>query len=646
MITSITSDNSSKFVELFTKAYNVLKERGKLSEELIEHYENNGGRLTSLEEYFSHIADLQEIDKAFLMLPSETPFDINADTRMMTIPANFKTYGVGVAGDQLAETLLFEIDRYFDYMDLASEGMQTYVQWELPDGTQGASMVEMKDIETKPGYILFGWTLTNNVTKMAGRIKFSVRFFKKNGEGKIVYSFNTLPHMVTLNDALQVEVQSDKEVDSASALFNSAIVNGSVTINGIPAEIPYFTSPAKDLTSPAFIDNNNQIVLTAQALANDAGNIHYEWHYLDGEGMEHKYQPTPSENDDEFIKAVYSYVALKDAEGNNIPVDREKPEYKHKNFYIYNETAPTGYEPYSGVYPQASNITLYEREVALTITANDEKSITGKYWVTAKNQAGLSSSPVVSSTHCVVPGPERLVFEEAIPSKVIIEGEAADINILVGIDLDKDYAKNTSIIYAWEKSISGDEGEYEAVETKYDPAFSVDYENIGWYKVKVTSTLNNDQKVINSDVCKITNAPVAPELSVECDTSKTPSTTVTEPEGENYININLPGIHELVTLNVSAAEINKANEDMSYELYSEGYEYNWYRILQDADINESDMIKVDRQNDSDIDPNNEDPASLTIIGSREVSQIFRCEVTNHLNGATAVARTKDFKIFA
>lgn len=85
--------------------------------------------ITSLEEYFSwlkvlanpeNVSEEEKLSRRkYTILPlDEDHFIINANTRGITIPADFKKNGIAVQGDHLAEIVYFEIDRYFDYMDL------------------------------------------------------------------------------------------------------------------------------------------------------------------------------------------------------------------------------------------------------------------------------------------------------------------------------------------------------------------------------------------------------------------------------------------------------------------------------------------------------------------------------------------------
>jgi hypothetical protein len=57
--------------------------------------------------------------------------------------------------------IVFSVDRYFDYMDLANTSI--YVQWRLPDGTENATRIFMIDLST-PDKIRFAWPISDIIT--------------------------------------------------------------------------------------------------------------------------------------------------------------------------------------------------------------------------------------------------------------------------------------------------------------------------------------------------------------------------------------------------------------------------------------------------------------------------------------------------
>ena len=170
MIVPVTSD---KYHNLFTDAELFLK--------------LDKGTISDLNAYYGYMQNFYQAAKSnpagykFIMMPlDEEIFEISLDARSINVPQSFKriTGGKvgGVQADQMAELIIFECDRYFDYMDLANT--EIYVQWQLPntEKTIGATYITMRDL-TSPGKIRFAWPLYDAITKHPGNVKFSVRFY-------------------------------------------------------------------------------------------------------------------------------------------------------------------------------------------------------------------------------------------------------------------------------------------------------------------------------------------------------------------------------------------------------------------------------------------------------------------------------------
>ena len=174
--------------------------------------------ITTIEKYFAYLKYLVELEDAnssdnrkvlhslgrrYTMLPlDEPPFDIDANSRKITIPSNFSANGVAVQGDQLAEVLYFRIDRYFDAKDL--DDAEIFIQWETADGTTGLSAPIVIDIMSEPNKIIFGWALSEALTKTPGNIKFAVRFYKWANDAmtKLSYSWASQTVSVAVKETL------------------------------------------------------------------------------------------------------------------------------------------------------------------------------------------------------------------------------------------------------------------------------------------------------------------------------------------------------------------------------------------------------------------------------------------------------------
>lgn len=110
-----------------------LEENPEIAIQLCQAYIDVGqGDVKGLEEYFGIIETISHcIDTNYQILPlvaqdgkwvkDEEPFIIDADTRIIKVPNNNCTYAV--SGDDLAETIYFVIDRYFDKVDLTTKNI-------------------------------------------------------------------------------------------------------------------------------------------------------------------------------------------------------------------------------------------------------------------------------------------------------------------------------------------------------------------------------------------------------------------------------------------------------------------------------------------------------------------------------------------
>ena len=281
---------------LFEKAFASLKDKGMLNETEIAQ-----GRFLSLDGYFAHMSDLIGINSNYVMIPAdEKPFEINANNRTITVPADFSKCA-GVAGDAMCEIITFTIDRYFDYVDLANTHI--CIQWVTPDKREGISHISLIDTETISGKIRFGWPLTEDIASVAGNVSFAVRFYTKDEtNSEFVYLFNTLTANLPIKQGLQL-VNPVEEKDSVS-LFSKFVKNSNNPSYPIPSPI-FFGAPGKNLEQQASIGADNTLTLEGQAIVEDNGYIQYQWYFLESDTE----TAIKVENDDRFeVKDVYKLI--------------------------------------------------------------------------------------------------------------------------------------------------------------------------------------------------------------------------------------------------------------------------------------------------------------------------------------------------
>ena len=130
--------------------------------------------IKSIEDYYSNITgivQMKKLDPSVLRVPLDEPIiNINADTRQIELTKEFgKTQLLTVENDHLAETIYFQIDRYFDLQDLAADDIKIYIQYYLNDQVQGYSEAICPDIGTA-GKLIFGWQISDEVTSESGTL--------------------------------------------------------------------------------------------------------------------------------------------------------------------------------------------------------------------------------------------------------------------------------------------------------------------------------------------------------------------------------------------------------------------------------------------------------------------------------------------
>ena len=251
MITKITNDKQTYFKQF--EAINAALERS-----------GSDIRVNSLEDYFSNIRTIASLTKVgsdvkgkFLIMPLDEPFfKIDANARVIEIPANFKKNGIGVQNDHWAEILYFKVDRYYDYQDLAS--LNIFINWEfIPSGTRNGASSGIKvskafapDPDFEPNQLIFGWIVDRKMTPAKGVLKFSVSFADSAVPGVPGgYQLSTLISQVNINEGLvpsqDAELITVNDNDFFGRITNSAI--SAEGIEGILDAVVWKTLPQKDI---------------------------------------------------------------------------------------------------------------------------------------------------------------------------------------------------------------------------------------------------------------------------------------------------------------------------------------------------------------------------------------------------------------
>lgn len=258
-----------------------------------------GDSFVTLEQYFNYIETIKNSKRGarfILGLPlDEGLLSIDANTRVITIPPQFVS--TVVQNDSLAETIVFTVDRFIENIDLANVN-NVYVQWTAAN-TQGKVVTEsatridlLKLRDIKDEKVKFGWPITKEITKVPGKITFSVVFFmtKEGGNAGPVFRLNTLPATFEVKPALQPEINTTFVTPEEDFFY-------SIRNNKFPGHggaIPLSPSFAVDIDNDDPIEKlevkneNDVLAFEVQAVAGDNGRVTYNW-WVQPEGCSNNY---------------------------------------------------------------------------------------------------------------------------------------------------------------------------------------------------------------------------------------------------------------------------------------------------------------------------------------------------------------------
>ena len=176
--------------------------------------------ITSAEEYYRLLYKIQDQNAPSLavLLPSnEKIYSIDLNSRTIEAPKY-----VSVEKDHMAEAIYFKCPRYYDNFDLTNT--VCVIQYINAEGTPYMYAVPFYDVDTlstldpeegiDEPYMLFPWVIEEGATRVAGPIKFSIRFYKLDDSGtRILYNLNLLPAETTVLEGLDADIEYDTYED-------------------------------------------------------------------------------------------------------------------------------------------------------------------------------------------------------------------------------------------------------------------------------------------------------------------------------------------------------------------------------------------------------------------------------------------------
>lgn len=233
--------------------------------------------VTEPSEFRQRLLEIQNsVDVVYTTLPSDEPrFIIDANSRTITIPVEFQF--LGVKNDHNAETIYFEIDRYFDDEDLSQHTCVIQFANKNNSDDGGIYPVTTMDTTSVDGKIIFGWEIKSDATSIVGDIYFSVRFYSINSTDYVfTYNFNTLT--------------------AKSSILDTHNVDNKTIIENYPSELDAWLNRMDEMSGSVVTDERinkieNDISANAQSIIdieNQIGDINTLLDTINGEVIDRK----------------------------------------------------------------------------------------------------------------------------------------------------------------------------------------------------------------------------------------------------------------------------------------------------------------------------------------------------------------------
>lgn len=366
MITKITESNKQFYNALFQDINSSIE----------------GLEIQTIEDYFRNLVTIGQYVKGrddkdyFMRLPAdEEIFQINANTRVINVPAAFRSNGIAVVGDQYAETLWFKIDKYYDIQDLGAKNVSIRIYWEQP-GTKiaGYSVPQYHDVWSEAGQLYFGWVIPGIITKNAGNLVFSIRFTSGGTPENPEYAYSTLPQTLKVNDTpfkadMRYEEDGTDRISVLDRLTNSTssaiYIPRPIFSHEISADYAYIPAEGNVLRAAAYSERMNGLAMEYYWYAGgnriDDSEVSVDWiqttdtevnvnkYYYSDKGEEFLYI-----NDDDIQAALNSPDAIVYEKGSKITIT-DPGSYQVKAIAAYDDD---GTKIYSR--PEYSDVVYFE----------------------------------------------------------------------------------------------------------------------------------------------------------------------------------------------------------------------------------------------------------------------------------------------
>ena len=616
-------------------------------------------QIDNLESFFGYIQEIGELDKKFLRLPLDEPlFEIDANSRKITIPSDFAANGLSVQGDHLAETVFFSIDRYFDYMDLNNCNIR--INWKIGD-VSGQSVNFSKSVDAEPGKIIFGWPVAKDLTGKSGTLSFAVEFYIER-DNVISYSLNTListinikeglvlinPTVINVNDDILNMLQNssfgegEAEVPDLTWLTNGLVTNPDSTV---ALEFINLAGNAIDNgDSPTLSSVPVKLYARAQAGAAD---IKYSAPIR---------KDNPVDEVDEYV-----LVSKKDDDDNRIPLDPSGTYYV-KEGSVYNIASSTDIETWNNpeiAIPNKSE--LYARYATIEVNGVGEYYIQAQGIIFDKDNKKIGQGVLKPTPAVICPEPDA-------PAEITITSNNSNLED-EGYDIDLSMAGSVAFLTGDAVTLTATASGYDNRDAYEAPAVGVEPKALvqyAWYK-DGNETPVNTSKWIRSNKNNSFSVSEEGKYVVGVKTFLNGKTTLDETKYKEYIvsplaskieensiilGLNKQGGQYWINLSESVNGTLDKNTQKSFDVkyvliptnektYSDEVTCTLYQ-LPDAESDDTNPIFVCELESSDVEGGKHTTITSSMVGNQEGNYFIR--ITNKYNGSAYSLNSDAFYI--
>lgn len=622
----------------------------------IDKASNGKIQIDNLESFFGYIQEIGELDKKFLRLPLDEPlFEIDANSRKITIPSDFTANGLSVQGDHLAETVFFSIDRYFDYMDLNNCNIR--INWKIGDAS-GQSVNFSKSVDAEPGKIIFGWPVAKDLTGKSGTLSFAVEFYAER-DNVISYSLNTLISTINIKEGLVLINPTVINVndDILNMLQNSSFGEGEAKVDDL-----------KWLTNGLVTDPGATVALQTINLAGNAvdngdsqtlSSVPVKLYARAQAGAADIKYSTPAGEDDPVDE--YVLVSKKDENDKRIPLDPTGT-YYIKEGSVYKVASSEDVRTWNDLEIAIPNKSeLYARYATIEVSGVGEYYIQAQGIIFDKENKKIGQGVLEHTPVVICPKPDA-------PAEITITSNNSDLKD-EGYDIDLSVADSVAFLTGNEVTLTATASGYDNTDAYEAPAVGVEPKALVqyiWYK-DGNETPVNTSKWIRSTQNHSFAVREEGKYIVGVKTFLNGQTTLDETKSKEYtvsplaskieensiiLGLNKQGGQYWINLSKSVNGTLDKNTQKSFDVkyvltatnektYSDEVTCTLYQ-LPGEESDDTTPIFVCELNSSDIEGGKHTTITSSMVGNQEGNYFIR--VTNKYNGSAYSLNSDAFYI--